>query len=311
MHAYLLTASHDWINPARVVIGSILKIDPTAYVYVYTFDPDVSSMLNSTFSDGNLKCVVLEDRPFVFSTWFSETYSKPNYMALRVLALDHLLKNDSVEKILYLDTDTLPMSGMLDIWEENTHGKALSAVRDIGRSSKEAYGHISKFTYDDWFDRFNGGVMLFDLQVIRSMYPDGLELTENSYAEYRLADQDFLFDKFKHSLWYLPYQYNYFGDPRAKRAIGFDYMLSGLVYSAKSSRVIHFVGPCKPWIRSIRLDRNITILHRLIALPYHLYYERCLELSHLLDEDFLDGVKQFYNQIGIISRSLIHCYGDS
>lgn len=311
MHAYLLTVSPDWINPAKVVVGSIFMIDPCASVYIYTLDSAVPEVLEKVFPQGDLRFVVLEEMSFTYSEWFSTTYEKPSYMTLRVSAVEHLLGNSEVDKILYLDTDTLPMPSMLSIWQEDTRGNAVSAIRDIGRSAKRDYSYITKHEYDDWYERFNGGVMLFDLSVIRQMYPTGFELKESSYANYKLADQEFLFDKFKDSLTYLPYQYNYSGDPRVNGAFKLDYMLSGLVYSSKSCHIIHFVGPGKPWSSSVKLERNLTTYHRIIALPYYLYYERCREMAYLLDDDFLSDVENFYEKVGKIGELLKDCCEDS
>lgn len=162
---------------------------------------------------------------------------------------------ENVDKVLYIDSDTLILSDLKDLYSSDIESYYCGAVRDIPwvLHGKKKINHI-KFSYD----YFNSGVLLLNLKKMRSDLISS-KLLKTKYAlDTGLMDQDafnyVFFDKVK----FLPLNYNLIIDAIYRhilngnisiddlnRKIGSRYTSFDDMISTAS--IIHFGSFYKPW----------------------------------------------------------------
>jgi len=161
------------------------------------------------------------------------------------LLLPELLPT-SVDRVIFIDADTIVTDSLAPLWNIPLQGKAIAAVPEH-RFSCNDHGH-------EFGSYFNAGIMLVDLQKWRES--DLLQrgrLFANAYPEcMRHWDQDVLNHVFKNDWVALPDRWNacphLFGlTPEYK---GYDYVYTEDEKEAISNpAIVHFAGPgpIKPW----------------------------------------------------------------
>lgn len=92
----------------------------------------------------------------------------------------------SVPRVIYLDCDLLVRHCISELWETDLQGHALAAAVDVGQPSGSETLHSR-----DWSGQrcFNTGVMIMDLEALRSRYN---ALLTRSVSGLTLLDQDLL-----------------------------------------------------------------------------------------------------------------------
>lgn len=157
------------------------------------------------------------------------------------LFLPHLLPQD-IERLLYLDIDTLVVGSLLSMYETPMGDKAVGAVMEIEVPLRDEIGITSLEAY------FNSGVLLMALTQWRAQHitEKALEVIRNTPAvTLRYHDQDALNVVFQGTWYRLNSRYNlmkaYIPHDLAKR----DYhrFLADKV-------IIHYNGRNKPWHRA-------------------------------------------------------------
>jgi predicted O-methyltransferase YrrM len=147
-----------------------------------------------------------------------------------------MLKILPVERVLYLDADTLVRRSVDELWSFDLGGKALGAVTDIGHPM--GHSEIERRPY------FNGGVLLIDLSKAR-LAIDELRALAKEMKDTKFRDQDTL--------------NSYFADAWAP--LGLTWNAQGLgTYANYNSpdrdtlpletmndpKIVHFTGPIHP-----------------------------------------------------------------
>lgn len=177
------------------------------------------------------------------------------------LELPGLLKD--VDKIIYMDIDTLVQRSLLPMWETDMQDYLLAGVRAAVNisdkwewNSDRPYWHMLA----DMKGRYvNSGVLLMNL---RKMREEGLKAKWDELAKIKMyyQDQDMLNITCKDALYQLPAKYNryaYFSDEEYRR-----FVEEGMMSSAECTEatehpaIIHFAGD-KPWKR---YDGNLCSL---------------------------------------------------
>lgn len=161
--------------------------------------------------------------------------------ALLKFRLPEIIKD--VEKILYIDSDTLIMGDLQELFDVDINDKYAAVVRDM---NTELSAHPKTLGLDTYF---NSGVMLLNLELLRSH-----KITQQ-LIDYKLnetspvfMDQDALNVVLKGSIQYISLKYNYITDIDNKYAEEEIKDFFGDKYSMKSDAVIiHMAGARKPW----------------------------------------------------------------
>ena len=166
-----------------------------------------------------------------------------------------------VDRVIYLDVDTLVRRDLGDLWEFDLKGKGIGAVRDhcvvwighprLGIPDYERFGLIGRSPY------FNAGVMVIDIDMwMRTGIDDACHDYITKQTTFRFGDQDVLNAVF-HDNWIdLPMEWNVFANLELWPMIEIE-RSKGEVESARlDPAIVHFASSRKPW----SLDRREELL---------------------------------------------------
>ena len=148
-----------------------------------------------------------------------------------------------LKRVLYLDSDLILTEDVRNIWDTDTRGKPLAAVRNAGKSATERLGLTPSHVY------FNSGVMIMDLEYyrrenVRERAYTWLQKNNESRA---FHDQDALNVIYQDEVFELPYKYNmqaflyrfFFSFDKKER--------EKIIQGDRAKVVLHFSSGRKPW----------------------------------------------------------------
>ncbi|HEM5148223.1 TPA: glycosyltransferase [Streptococcus suis] len=146
-----------------------------------------------------------------------------------------------VNKVLYLDVDVLIRGEIRTLWNTDLSTASLGVSREI-----DIYAvcpeHVHSIGLEDHHNYFNAGVLLFNLQKLRSEQLDKLllETAVSKSPELRFGDQDILNMIFKDDCVLFSYVYNFT-----------NWRLMWPEISDQKPAIIHFSGSkwTKPWMK--------------------------------------------------------------
>ena len=196
---------------------------------------------------------------------FKQTTHVPFISAYYRLFLPQLLPH--LDRVLYLDADTLVTHDLAELWHYDLKGKFLGVVRDEGIGFFTVYPEQETWWGDQLFgphatNYFNSGMLLFDLTLWRR-YSISLYLYQfvlDTIATYVLDDQDALNLFFHNFVTLLPKRFNYVTKFFNKTPLP----LSEIT-------VLHFLGHEKPWRMNFNQPQNqwpAIATYRTIAHKY-------------------------------------------
>ena len=145
-----------------------------------------------------------------------------------------------VERVIYVDYDTLVIGNLTDLYNTNLHGNFLGVIRDLGVVVKNDWSKALLGT--SYQNYFNSGVLLMDLTAFRKYGLSWLlhQFIVASTPFFVLEDQDALNLFFKDAVEYVGIENNYVtklfvnGEVEEKRQL-------------EKIKVLHYLGPEKPW----------------------------------------------------------------
>ena len=123
----------------------------------------------------------------------------PQEMYYRLLA-PHLLPGD-LDRILYLDPDTLVINALRPLWETNLNGNLFAAASHTGVT--EIANNVNRLRLGTDSDYFNSGVLLMDLKLGREkiLPEDVFSYFSEHSASLLLPDQDILNAMYGNQIW--------------------------------------------------------------------------------------------------------------
>ena len=146
---------------------------------------------------------------------------------------------ESVNRLLWLDADTLVLDDLSQMYCLPLHGFEVAACRDIDSGK-----HSRRLSLSDGF-YLNAGVILFDLKATRNaLTVDGLHtFLRTNKKEIMLHDQDILNLMFSGSVHELPSSYNIITLGSQNPSI------EEIKAIKQTGHILHFAGMYKPWHR--------------------------------------------------------------
>jgi lipopolysaccharide biosynthesis glycosyltransferase len=155
-----------------------------------------------------------------------------------------------LDKVLWLDADTLALDSVLPLWQHDISEYPLAACPNPVLYSFR--GLMSQLDITDRSKYFNSGVMLLNLKLMREEnYDQQLRALGRKYFEWvRFADQDVLNAAYINRYLPLPMEWNvlthsYLNVPETRRVFG------PVAYrkALRAPKVVHFTGTLKfkPW----------------------------------------------------------------
>lgn len=284
-----LCADEKFALPFGVCLTSIFEsnkdIDFTVHVITQEFKDDTLKKIKETETKygkvGSVKLYAITDNTFSnypISTQFPKSiYFRYLYAALLP---------ETIEKIIYIDCDTVVLSNLLSLWNTDlSDNYILGAVEDRNSDDITIRNRIRR-----WDGKYyNSGVLLMNLKTWR------MHKVFDKLADFILKnpdicvypDQDAINIVFPEKIKELPYQYNFLMSFIAP----FDtYRLhlskkSKVEESFKNLVIVHFAAETKPWFRDsvhpmlffwryfynhsvwnkVRLRHRKSLIHRLIS----------------------------------------------
>ena len=224
-----LAIDSSYAMPAAVTIRSILQ-HTVGRITFYIVDlgltgTDRERLQELTESSADLTTVFLslpEGDPLggMGATW------------AKISMIPHL----PVERVLYLDADTLVRADLRLLWDVDLEAKAVGAVTDVGYPMGHA--GVERAPY------FNAGVLLMDLAKVRLILPQLVEASlQNKSAPY--VDQDALNMTFRDNWLSLDLKWNAQGLGTYAQHPSADRDALNLA-SMQDASIVHFTGPVNP-----------------------------------------------------------------
>ena len=156
----------------------------------------------------------------------------------------------NINKVLYLDGDTIVRHSLASLWEIDLSGYALAAVTDMSSGNIEYYNRLG---YPMELGYFNSGVLLINLDWWRKNNAISLFVEYiTKYSErIKFQDQDILNAVFSNHILFLPVTYN-FQHGFLKRIPNYDYRkYEKEVEEARKDPVIVHYTLGKPWEKTV------------------------------------------------------------
>lgn len=221
----------DYAMPASVSITSALELT-TGRVSIYVLDCGLNSedrtnleSLVSAFARATIVFLPLPNSSLTEA--FGTVWAKIDLMAVL-----------PIERVLYLDADTLARANLRDLWDVDLDGMPIAAAPDVGVPSGE--GGI---------EYFNAGVIIFDLTLVRSSLE---ELLNRGRVGHTLpfGDQDVLNAQFRGRWKVLSLAWNAQGlgtyaeaESEARKRLCLEEL--------KNPSIVHFTGPVNPSVAEV------------------------------------------------------------
>lgn len=182
---------------------------------------------------------------------------KPDTSKFDISALGRLFLGDllpkNVDKLIYLDCDTIVLKSLKKLFDIDLKGKLLGAVPEpsIYKEHKINIGMYEEATY------YNSGVLLINLKQWRETdaTPCVIAYLENINDYCLFTDQDAINGAFMHRIRSLAPKYNFISNYKYwsyKALVGISkrYNIIGeknFEFAKKSPYIVHFAGDERPW----------------------------------------------------------------
>lgn len=174
-----------------------------------------------------------------------------NPIVLARLLLDKFLPEE-VEKVLYIDGDTINLASLAELWQFDLQEKVLGGCIEATVSKKQKiYLGMEKIPY------INAGVLLIDLKKWREEETGKriLQFYQANNGNLFANDQDAINGSLKGKIYYLPPKYNFYNIywfynyKTLKKLMGKADYYTKEVYneSVNNPAIIHYLGEERPW----------------------------------------------------------------
>lgn len=239
----LVSANDNYIRPLKIMLYSLFEKEKTG-IKIYFLYSDVSRENMRTLdilirqNGGKFIPVCVENGIFddapVWGYFTKEIY-------YRVLCSE--LLPQSLERVLYLDSDILIRNSIQELYEMDFCGKMLIGIPDQLsvnkkkiRGKKEMLGLTEKDIY------INSGVILFNLDKMRKEFvlKDFLADVEKHKDILVCPDQDEINRYFRGDIGVTGWTYNY-------PAYWSFFIRHRIHFAVRNPSIVHYMGNLKPW----------------------------------------------------------------
>lgn len=202
-----------------------------------------------------------------------------------------------LDKIIYIDGDTIVRSSLKELWETEIENYALAAIDET------IAGNCRRHQYDRSFGYFNSGVMLLNLKYWReknvaeraidylTRYPERIKSWDQDALNGVLYDKEWKRLPLKWNLTTLFLDKGFSANPNYSDVYASEY------FSAiKDPAIVHYTGPAKPW--------HYTSTDH----PFKKEYNKYLQLTVWKDYCPRRKMSVFCKRVAKQILSFFHCY---
>ncbi len=247
----LFCIDNNYAVQTATSISSIIRSNPNQSfnVNIAFFGRDVqkTDMIFKgfcVFPNLSLTIIDLEETLF-YSLPTTKQFSKSIYARL---VFDKFV-DEGIDRILYLDADTIIRGDLRPLWETNLNGAVLGAVRDFFRANPTEIGFVEDQPY------FNSGMLLIDRKLWRQRNCEVkvLDLLTKSGQLMSWMDQDALNIVLNGQVKFVGLEYNF--QPRCADVKASFLYLSEQTYRSlrKNPVIVHYTTSFKPWNAAFRV----------------------------------------------------------
>ena len=257
----LVSLDENYVRQLCVLLTSIHVSNPGVGAGIYLMHRGISEKkllrLSSCLEAVGFRLfpVAVDERMFMNAP---STKQYPQEMYYRLLASSMLPGN--LDRILYLDPDTLVVNSLEKLWKTDIGGFLFAAAAHTGKT--ELANNINRLRLKTENDYFNSGVLLINLERCRKEVraEDIFKYVEDHSSSLLLPDQDILnalywdrIRKLDDSIWnydarnYSNYLLRSFGK-------------ADTAWVMENTAIFHFCGKAKPWKK--RYNYRFGVLYR-------------------------------------------------
>lgn len=152
---------------------------------------------------------------------------------------------DSVEKIIYIDSDVIVYDNIANLWREPLEDKCIGATFDEGGILQSRRLSLEDNNY------FNAGVMVFNIKKIKQEFKNIFTTYFENYYKNKdiitLQDQDILNITFTNKTKIIPLRWNINSRMLEYNELEYKYTLKDAEAALQNIGIIHFTDQRKPW----------------------------------------------------------------
>jgi lipopolysaccharide biosynthesis glycosyltransferase len=217
-------------------------------------------------------------------------------MVMRLKAMD-LLHAEGVEKVAYMDTDTLIRGDISELLlAPLTPEKPIAAASDFVYIDDDRLGSTYQQIVPDYPRRtsinkkyFNSGVMVLLLRpLVEETKRYGCTSLESFYLKHkemcRFPDQDAL-NKLAREYVGLPRRYNFFPELHIFAIMSSDELMHHRARIFREGVIVHFLSLFKPWVKHDYVNTAT------MQVPFEMYWEALKPIRHKLSPSFVENVR--------------------
>lgn len=290
-----LSTDDNYIQHTATVVASILSNAKKSDNYHFY-------ILSSQLSDENKKkfdkLKMIKDCEIDYPIWDNKLltpFKRVKMHAHLTLAtfnrlLIPLLFPD-LNKMIYIDSDLVVLSDISELDKIDITNYYFAGVKDANSKAL-----VRKHGYDDKYDYINAGVIIINCKELRENNYFNKMLKQIGKIEAKTGDQDFINFCFHNKIKLISYKWNMYHKFHFEQYGGIQPLNDvDYVEAVKNPKIVHFVGPDKPW--------NCNSNH-----PYKKYYLKYLEMTpwkslvnDLIPKDIFADKNLYPFDVGIIS----------
>ncbi|HHW7568535.1 TPA: glycosyltransferase family 8 protein [Mannheimia haemolytica] len=238
----VLSSDENYAPYLAVSILSVLEYNHNVHFYI--LDLGISNISKDRIinlvneNNANIDFILVKEEDFLA---FPKTIKHISIATYARLKLDEYLPN--LDKILYLDVDTLTTNSLSELWNIDLYDFSIGACYD---SFIETNGYKLTIGLSEHHHYFNAGVLLINMYKFKNsnVYHSALQYLEK-YQDIKYQDQDIMNFIFKDDVIFINPKYNFM--PTLKNKIRNKVALSELERLSTPISIIHYCSEVKAW----------------------------------------------------------------
>lgn len=246
----LVTFDENYIKPFQTMLKSLVfnNLDYNIKIYLayQNMDKDLIDKIGAYCNKYKAEFFPIEiDNSFFTGAKVTDRY--PNAMYYRLLAPLYL--PETLDRILYLDPDTLIINSLKDLWDLDMEGFSFAAAAHSVVAELSESVHKARLEIGHEF--FNTGIILMDLVQARDIVnlDEILDMASNLGVEHLYPDQD-IFNilygahtkEIDDRIWNYEARFYHLYLIRSAKEYDLDWVM-------ENTSILHFSGRNKPWLQ--------------------------------------------------------------
>lgn len=256
---------NNYVQHASVMLMSLSIVNKNASFDIYILSLNVSEdskeRVSELFENSNLNIHFIDIRDSLLNTF---PIGKTDYLSIAAylrLFLPIVLP-DYVDKVLYLDSDIIIQSSIIELFDIDISSYYGAACLDFNQH------HCDRLGYNINLGYYNSGVFMLNIQQLRSFnFVDNvLKFVRHSNIQLIYHDQDILNYLLKGKIKTIEHKWNmlecFYLNNSSKD------LFDDLEDSFKDIRIIHFSSAFKPWNWGCRHPQRKAYFNYLEMIPW-------------------------------------------